>query len=374
MSFVRSVFLLLALGWTGVLSAADDLWLTGNRYSVAVQYGFVASNVVVRPAAEFNWKGAYAAQEIRFEPYVEFETVGVTNIGADTCAYRVYGKTSNTFTGASKGNWKWVYDDKDVNLWEKSKRALGRGFSDAYDEAMEGMKDVRAEPFALFAGSGFSCDEDKLLLMWRPDDLLADAVGGTRVKVFCEHRRDRADYVARTEAPKEIEDAVNAEMRLLSVATFGGKLLRDVEEWKLDAATLNGLLFDQGRREGVRLGGTMTVRSSKLDPAGTRAKLGTRFTGRKVVVKETSGAYVEIDGRKWHFSASPDAASSIELWYDGINQALRYADIRIRLPDYEGRVPNPQLARMVERFKGTMKGDFIFTCRFWCKISSEGER
>lgn len=355
--------------------AISNVWLPGFRYEVVAKYGFESTNVEVRPSDSFAWNGSYRVNRISFEPIIEFDTEAVTNIGKNCYAHRVYHRALNNFVGASEDDWEWQSDAKDMSLWGSMCEKIKRGRSDVYGSAMSGLRNVkgeRCEPFAIFedGGSfGFESANDKLLLAWMPEKLLADERSSIDVSIIGMSQNGYRS--GRRVDNSIIGDVIRSEVRVLFSSVFGDIGVRDREKWDMDAASLNGLLCGK-IQDTVRIGGVLTVRRSTIDPAKQLEKFSVPFSGRKLVVDDTANAYVEVSGRRWRFTADQSSQSSIELWYDGRFQVLRFASIRIKIPNYDGDVPNPKLGKMTKEFKGRLKGDFTFTCEYVCNISKEG--
>ena len=369
--------LILALAGLRVMDchALSNVWLPGFRYEVVAKYGFESTNVEVRPSDNFSWNGTYKANRVSFEPMIEFTTESITNIGKNSYAHRVYHKAVNNFVGASEDDWEWQSDAKDISLWESMSEKIRRGWSDVYGSAMSDLCNVtgkRCEPFAIFeeGGSlGFESANDKLLLAWMPEKLLSDEHSSIDVSIIgmsqnCYRSGRRVDNSI-------IGDVIRSEVRVLFSSVFGDIGVRDREKWDMDAALLNGLLCGK-IHDSVRIGGVLTIRRSTIERPKQLKKFSTPFSGRKLVVEDTSNAYIEVSGRRWKFTAGQSSQSSIELWYDGRFQVLRFASIRIKIPNYDGDVPNPKLGKMTKEFKGRLKGDFTFTCEYVCNISKEG--
>jgi len=372
----KLLLLVAALSTHAVYAVNDDIWLPGQQYHVKINYCFEAYDVTVRPSTNFKWRASLRARKIEFRPVIEYDTFGITNIGANCYAYRRYGTALNNFSGASKDAWEWEYDNDLKSMWARKWNDIRNWWQRKGEmtDAWTDLRDVKSEPFPVFGESvSFEPDKDYLLLRWQSNR------SGKRQGKRIFASRVKQDSAFTYQEPKLYDqqlfsDVVNSECGLLYATMFGRLGLKGAEEWYVDATALNSLLCGK-LRDVVHFEGEIKVRRSRLTTSEFNLKdFNPRFTGVKLEAIDSNGLTLQYNGgRQYSVHAAPEDKCKIEFWFDGIEQALRYANIAVEIPNYDGDIPNPKLGRFTSTFQGTLNGGrFIFTCVYRNDVSQEG--
>ncbi len=378
-----------AIGFCFILPAfaGNEVWRPGFTYDTTVQYTFISSNATLSVGGVGGLDGHYKSDEVRFDAVIRHVTDDIQARGANAWAFRRYNEARIGLSRAEKNKkgWVWEYDEgqgfigrrrEDVSrIWNSRsiREALG-------DYSIKGGETF--DPFA-FAGEGgnFDKEKQKLELCWKREP--PSEIGDVRlVGITCnEHQGSN-----HSKAPESIANSIKTENRLYLSALFGEMLFgdnktKDKKEWTIEADKLNALLLGT-LRERFKLDGTLRVRRSRLKPSVAAKHFGKGQEFYGVVVRA-----MDFDGVKFKYNDSEDGkyenwlefnddgksvspGSFIELYFDGVSECLRGAEIKIHIDHYEGPLPNPKLGARTSKASGKVNGSFTFTCNLYTIISS----
>lgn len=373
MSCVKNLLALAALCAAAHVAAAacEELppWPPGRRSTETLAYGFIGRGLRIRPADALGFRGTLeAVGEIKSL----FTCIGVAEgaraIGENRMIYRRHPGAAHTRTGAEKGDWKWIAErEDDVSNVGSFKVAARWSNPDEVAEAYKGLADVADEVVSPYAAAddGYIPGVEDLLLIW---DRSAFADGRFRpgaVDVGPVNPGDRT-YKRRSvngQARPPLAAGVNAECAVLcALLNLPAKMTDEVCE--IDASALNA---DLGRALDGQLAfaGRLKLRRSTVTPADCARRGFKRFTGVVVQAVGSRGLTVSYaGGAPQPVRMSLEDDSRLELWYDGVEQTLRCADARVRVPDYRGALPDARLTAFARALQGEYRGDVTFLLQY----------
>ena len=359
-------------------SAHEELppWSPGVRSEETLAYGFVARGLRIRPADALGFRGTLEASgEVKSLFSSIGWTEGVRTVGENRMAYRGHRGVAHTRKGAAKSDWKWVVELEDDVSNAGSFRVGSRWNNpDAVAEAYKGLADVEDEVVSPYAAAddGYIPGVEDLLLIWDGKAFADGRFRAGAVDVGPVNPGDRT-YGRRSvngQARPPLAAGVNTECAVLcALAELPGKM--DGETCDLAADVLNAGL---GRALGGQLafGGRLRLKRSAVTPADCARRGLPRFTGVVVqAIGSTDLTVAYAGGAPQPVRISLEDDSRVELWYDGIEQTLRGADVRLHVPGYRGALPDAQLTAFARALQGEYRGDVTFLLQYTAKQEVE---
>ncbi len=118
--------------------------------------------------------------------------------------------------------------------------------------------------------------------------------------------------------------------------------------------------------------GRLKLRRSTVTPADCARRGLPRFTGVVVqAIGSTDLTVAYAGGAPQPVRISLEDDSRVELWYDGIEQTLRGADVRLHVPGYRGALPDARLTAFARALQGEYRGDVTFLLQYTAKQEVE---
>lgn len=392
-----------------IASMADDqpksvqtIWNAGQTYETIVKMTIDISNATLTAASKY--KGEYSLPHLVFKPVLRLRTDDIRKNGVNYYGKRAYFEPQQLVEGIDGIKWKsehvWLDPRRWVAAWRMSKNKELQEWKRQNNKLAD---QIKKNGFAVESFSVFYTDDhkevdfnpfaDSLLLNWSEssvrnfqngerDDLIA--------KVYHAKIADGSDALVEThgnipKAEYEIQRKIVAECNVLAYVLYDDlsgnrrSLLKNKDEWKIDAGALNrGLLHYGGMDSLIHFEGDLKVRREAIRPSDCRNIGLTPFSGDKIYVVDSRGAKAgyHIGGRWQPFPLNIDFAkrddpnaNMMEFWFDADNNVLRYAHIRIVKENYDGDIPNPRLGKMTSALKGSVKGRVSFEIEYWTAVN-----
>lgn len=409
------VFVSLTACFSASLSMADEpaaatqqtIWNVGRRYDTVIKIKIDISNANLVPSTNFNLKGSFLLPHLSFQPVYRIRTDDTRQSGANFFTRRTYVQPEQRVEGTKNIEWKtdgkwyslgrrwcnwWsIRRNKDIQTWkEESERLAKESQKNGYTfEKIPVFHDDEHRPVS------FDPITQSLLLQWSEDSIrnfFNEEPDEKIVRVFLGGINDGSDALMRArgaipEAGFEIRRKIVAECNVLSYILYNDpsgnrrSLLKNAQEWPIDAGSLNkGLLKYGGMDRLIKFEGSLKVRRDDVSIDDCRRIGVKRFNGEKISVLDSKKAKVGYDighGYKMFplsidFARRDDPeANMMEFWFDADNNVLRYAKIRIVKKDYKGNIPNPRLGRITSALQGNVNGRVAFELEYWTAIDEK---
>ena len=380
MSCAKNLLALAALCAAARVAAAacEELppWSPGIRSEETLAYGFVARGLRIRPADALGFRGTLEASGEMKSLFTSIGwTQGARTVGENRMVYRGHRGSVHTRQGVAKSDWKWIAEKPDdVSNAGSFKVGARWNNPDAVAEAYKGLEDVEGETVSPYAAAddGYIPNVEDLLLIWDQTSFVDGRFRPGAVDVGPVNPGDRTyrRRSANSQARPLLAAGVNTECAVLcALLNLPVKMTDEVCE--IDASVLNAGL---GRALGGQLafGGRLTLKRSAVTPADCTRRGLPRFTG--VVVQAVGSADLTVayaGGAPQPIRISLEDDSRVELWYDGIEQTLRLADVRLHVRDYRGQLPDAQLTAFARALQGEYRGDVTFLLQYIAKQEVE---
>lgn len=378
-----------AVGLCAVAAEMKSPWLVGKRYETTIKYDIVMKNVRIEPTDKY---GYFETPQLTMTPTYHYVTDNITTNGVNWWAFRRYDNCQNTIQGLNIKAWKFKdkvgFLDKIVSIWDfyvpprkyvELKDCKAESFFNVFDE------DANAR--------SFNAGESELLIGWNESILHGNK--SSTVKLWdipkfeikaCGYRDIAGIYRKKSEYSfAKCADAIKSEMKLYGSTMFETevvafeKILRakDGKRFRLDVTKLHGLLMP-AIRQMIEFRGDIIVEKTALKPSETKEYLKTNpFDGMKLAVVQSDNLEISYrkeedeKSRRYYSLEVPNAqrlSDTIELLFDSRHGFLRYALIRLTIPNYEGEIPNPKLGRILKNIQGQISGDLVFCCEYFTDV------